>query len=139
MEGPFSSTFYVVLKFSSFVGNTVLSVPVHMHFVKYLVFGSLEDAKFYVSKKVFSCFTLIFYFSLVNLFSPPNLMVLVLTRYPWEPQGPADTGTRRREDLRLTSILTRTCPGPGENIEPEKLEPNSRFQSSSILGLAPIR
>ena len=65
-------------------------------------------------------------------------MVLVPTLYPWEPQGPADTGTRRREDLRLTSTRTRTCPGPGENIEPEKLEPNSRFQSSSILGPAPI-
>ena len=87
---------YVAFKFSSFVGNPVLSVPVHMHFVKYPGFGSLDDAKFSVSKKVFTCFTLIFYFSLVNLFSPPNLMVLVPTRYPWELQGPADTGTRRR-------------------------------------------
>ena len=48
-RGPLLFTlkeFYVVFKFSSFVGNPVLSVPVHMHFVKYPVFGSLEDAKF---------------------------------------------------------------------------------------------
>jgi len=37
---------YVAFKFSSFVGNPVLSVPVHMHFVKYPGFGSLDDAKF---------------------------------------------------------------------------------------------